>query len=244
MRRPSWNKSQAIQQVISLKTLLEPPPPPDSDAGARRSRYIPHPENPLLVANKGTSADTEASVSAEESVPDRRKDSDTPVLSGDLSYPLVAPDIDSVSPSLLCIRSMQLPPMVVDDGDALVADSVLNIEFSLNGHRTTGVTDVPVTSVGQMTIFYSGKVNVYDDMPADKARAIMQLAASPLHQEAPNYGITTGQPLPCHLRATSVKVGPESAVLLQTLQAGDIGSKASSPTSVLYSLKFYISEFV
>lgn len=24
MRRPSWNKSQAIQQVISLKALLEP----------------------------------------------------------------------------------------------------------------------------------------------------------------------------------------------------------------------------
>ncbi|KAK2987143.1 hypothetical protein RJ640_019703 [Escallonia rubra] len=198
MRRPSWNKSQAIQQVISLKTLLEPPPPPDSAAGTRRSRYIPRPENPLLVTNKGTGADTEASVSAEESVPDRRKDSDTPVLSGDLSCPLVAPDIDSVPP------------------------------------RITGVTDVPVTPVGQMTIFYSGKVNVYDDMPADKARAIMQLAASPLHQEAPNYGITTGQPLPCHLRATSVKVGPESsAVLLQTLQAGDIGCKASSPTAVL-----------
>ncbi|KAI7731750.1 hypothetical protein M8C21_018394 [Ambrosia artemisiifolia] len=32
-----------------------------------------------------------------------------------------------------------------------------------------------------MTIFYSGKVNVYDDVPADKAQAIFQLAASPLH---------------------------------------------------------------
>ncbi|XP_022033319.1 protein TIFY 4B-like [Helianthus annuus] len=26
MRRPSWNKSQAIQQVIMLKALLEPTP--------------------------------------------------------------------------------------------------------------------------------------------------------------------------------------------------------------------------
>lgn len=34
MRRPSWNKSQAIQQVISLKALLEPSD--DSGAGALR----------------------------------------------------------------------------------------------------------------------------------------------------------------------------------------------------------------
>lgn len=40
MRRPSWNKSQAIQQVISLKTLLETPPDSDS-AGKRKKLYIP-----------------------------------------------------------------------------------------------------------------------------------------------------------------------------------------------------------
>ena len=34
MRRPSWNKSQAIQQVISLKALLETSE--DSGAGALR----------------------------------------------------------------------------------------------------------------------------------------------------------------------------------------------------------------
>lgn len=43
MRRPSWNKSQAIQQVISLKTLLETTS--DSDAGTRKKLYIPRPEN-------------------------------------------------------------------------------------------------------------------------------------------------------------------------------------------------------
>ncbi|CAI9298776.1 unnamed protein product [Lactuca saligna] len=31
-----------------------------------------------------------------------------------------------------------------------------------------------------ITIFHTGKVNVYDDIPADKARALLQLAASPL----------------------------------------------------------------
>lgn len=44
MRRPSWNKSQAIQQVIMLKTLLETTP--DSDAaGARKRLRISRPNN-------------------------------------------------------------------------------------------------------------------------------------------------------------------------------------------------------
>lgn len=38
MRRPSWNKSQAIQQVISLKALLEGHG--DDDAGAKTLRKI------------------------------------------------------------------------------------------------------------------------------------------------------------------------------------------------------------
>lgn len=41
MRRPSWNKSQAIQQVIMLKTLLETTP--DSDASARKRLCISRP---------------------------------------------------------------------------------------------------------------------------------------------------------------------------------------------------------
>nr|XP_043619413.1 protein TIFY 4B-like [Erigeron canadensis] len=39
MRRPSWNKSQAIQQVIMLKALLEPSP--ESDAFHRKC-HITH----------------------------------------------------------------------------------------------------------------------------------------------------------------------------------------------------------
>jgi len=47
MRRPSWNKSQAIQQVISLKALLEPsdddsPPPPPP------MHHQPHAPQPLV----------------------------------------------------------------------------------------------------------------------------------------------------------------------------------------------------
>lgn len=48
MRRPSWNKSQAIQQVISLKALLEPAS--DSDAAtARKKLHIPRPQ---IVPNR------------------------------------------------------------------------------------------------------------------------------------------------------------------------------------------------
>ncbi|KAM7527220.1 hypothetical protein LguiB_030630 [Lonicera macranthoides] len=97
MRRPSWNKSQAIQQVISLKTLLETTS--DSDAGTRKKLYIPRPEN-LQRVHRGTSADTEISASAEDSFPNRRKDAaadnNKPSdLSGDLSARLVTADNDS-----------------------------------------------------------------------------------------------------------------------------------------------------
>ena len=47
MRKPSWNKSQAIQQVISLKTLLETTADFDGgdDGGARRKLFVSSPEN-------------------------------------------------------------------------------------------------------------------------------------------------------------------------------------------------------
>lgn len=47
MRRPSWNKSQAIQQVISLKALLEPNE--DSGAGVLRKIVGPPHNNPPRV---------------------------------------------------------------------------------------------------------------------------------------------------------------------------------------------------
>ena len=54
MRKPSWNKSQAIQQVISLKTLLETTADFDGgdDGGARRKRFVSSPENQHRVGCK------------------------------------------------------------------------------------------------------------------------------------------------------------------------------------------------
>jgi hypothetical protein len=47
MRRPSWNKSQAIQQVLSLKALYEPGD--DSGAGIFRKILVSQPVNPPRV---------------------------------------------------------------------------------------------------------------------------------------------------------------------------------------------------
>ncbi|XP_023752709.1 protein TIFY 4B isoform X3 [Lactuca sativa] len=147
MRRPSWNKSQAIQQVIMLKALLEPAP--ESGDGSRKL-YITsrQQQTPTTRVQNGTSADTEISLSAEESVPGHRNDTEKSDFLG---------DNDSAPP---------------------------------------GIGGVIEEAKGQMTIFYSGKVNVYDDIPADKARALLQLAASPLQfpHEDPVDGNMLQQP--------------------------------------------------
>ncbi|PSS06370.1 Protein TIFY 4B like [Actinidia chinensis var. chinensis] len=177
MRRPSWNKSQAIQQVISLKTLLETTP--DSDTGARKKLYIPRPEN-LHRVHKSASADPPICVPAEESAPCRIKDPEKRELSGDR--------------------------LIVDGNDS-------------NPPRPAGAAKSPL---GQMTIFYCGKVNVYDDVPAEKAQELMQLAASPLQLpvEVPFDETMGRRSLPCHLQAARSRVGPDShVVILPTLQA-------------------------
>ncbi|PWA49499.1 CO/COL/TOC1, conserved site-containing protein [Artemisia annua] len=138
MRRPSWNKSQAIQQVIMLKALLEPVPESDD---RKKKLYI----SSTTRVQKGTSVDTEISLSAEESVPGHNRCND--VEKPDID---ILADNDSAAP---------LPP---------------------------GIGGGTEEAKGQMTIFYRGKVYVYDDIPAAKARALLQLAASPLqfpHEE-------------------------------------------------------------
>ncbi|GJU43714.1 TIFY 4B-like protein isoform X1 [Tanacetum coccineum] len=164
MRRPSWNKSQAIQQVIMLKALFEPVP--DSD-DRKKKLYI----TSTTRVQKGTSVDTEISLSAEESVPGHNRYNDA-----EKSDILV--DINSAPPP---------PPPGIDGGTE--------------------------EAKGQMTIFYSGKVNVYDDIPADK------LAASPLQfpQEDPFVGNM--------LQPPRVNMGTEFAVMpspnMQTVRMTD-----------------------
>ncbi|KAL5542022.1 hypothetical protein UlMin_009732 [Ulmus minor] len=185
MRRPSWNKSQAIQQVISLKALLEPGE--DSGAGALRkivSSPLPITPRPTSFRVKSNSADSakEASadvqVSAEESGPCPRKE---------VSKPAPEP--------------VERPVEADDRG---------------NSPRSQCPTEA---SVGQMTIFYSGKVNVYDGVTPDKARAIMHLAASPVPASRENsFGGTTGHmSSPWQLPAANDKSGflPPSSKISQ-----------------------------
>lgn len=139
MRRPSWNKSQAIQQVISLKALL------DShrdfgDGTLMRKDSLPTPPPPP------TAAVTTPQVPVAS--PYRRKD------------PTPNPNPNRVT----------------------------------FGSHATGVAACVGTNPpeSQMTIFYGGRVIVYNDVPDEKARALMQLAATP--EPGPAYPNPTGVP--------------------------------------------------
>ncbi|XP_034915194.1 protein TIFY 4B isoform X1 [Populus alba] len=204
MRRPSWNKSQAIQQVISLKTLLETTPETESP---RRRLYIPPPDNPprapanSSVSVRGESADAPILLSAEELVPSRQPDPPNPVVPADHPPPVfvAATENDSVSP------------------------------------RTTGAAK---ESAGQMTIFYCGKVNVYDNVPRDKAQVIMHLAASPFAppQEASSNVIPALWPIPCQLETPGVKATPNSTVVifpnLPTVKGADDGQLPQEESNI------------
>ncbi|XP_042014681.1 protein TIFY 4B-like isoform X1 [Salvia splendens] len=190
MRRPSWNKSQAIQQVIMLKTLLETTP--DSDAaGARKRLRIWRPNNTDSSSNvalesvpRETTDDAENSLSAEETTPHSVKDLDKPDFSGGFSSSFAAGNDESTQP------------------------------------RTPGSTNMPI---GQMTIFYCGKVNVYDDVPADKVRALMHIAASPLRfpDEHPVDGAAGLQPLPCIPKTVSSARQDSAVLMLPTVKMNE-----------------------
>ncbi|KAK1295758.1 Protein TIFY 4A [Acorus calamus] len=102
MRRPSWNKSQAIQQVISLKALLESRPP---SSALRRKVPPPPPQHPPPpppeVAPSLPSADPPETVPAAETssaTPSERDGPNATVGQMTIFYGGEITVFDSVSP--------------------------------------------------------------------------------------------------------------------------------------------------
>nr|XP_007143309.1 hypothetical protein PHAVU_007G061400g [Phaseolus vulgaris]ESW15303.1 hypothetical protein PHAVU_007G061400g [Phaseolus vulgaris] len=178
MRRPSWNKSEAIQQVISLKALLEPS---DDDSPPHPPPMHHHPHAPQPQANL---------TQPPPKVP-----------------PPEEPAFHAVDDIQKSASSGEKPTETNDTNtNANVA--------SPRGCATSG-------SFGQMTIFYCGKVNVYDGVSPDKARAIMQLAASPVHftQDDPLHGNASVWSSPCHLPMDKDVLIPVDTTILKVAQA-------------------------
>ncbi|XP_011649171.1 protein TIFY 4B isoform X3 [Cucumis sativus] len=182
MRRPSWNKSQAIQQVISLKALLEPCD--DSGAGALRKVVV----SPRINSNQG----------------------DSPKEPSDDAQVTMSVDESAYSNVETAKSTPEDPPVEPEN----------NVTSPRDQYDTNGVD-------GQMTIFYCGKVNVYDGVPPDKAWAIMHLAASPIHfpQNHPMSGTAACQSPPCLLQTSSDRDDflPPSATIYRNVHTEKLG---------------------
>ncbi|XP_058001091.1 protein TIFY 4B isoform X2 [Hevea brasiliensis] len=189
MRRPSWNKSQAIQQVISLKALLETSE--DSGAGALRKILV---SKPPATSN---------------SVDSMKEPSD-------INNNAVSGSVDDTAPC----RQNDSPKSTPGPLDCQPEEAD-NKAFASSLDATDG-------SVGQMTIFYCGKVNVYDGIPPDKAQAIMHLAASRIQSPMDDPIRRPAFSFPCHFQTQSDKHGfiPPNAAISQANQT-DVEGQAN-----------------
>ncbi|TKY51193.1 TIFY 4B [Spatholobus suberectus] len=181
MRRPSWNKSQAIQQVISLKALLEPsdedappPPPPPPPPAMHHHAPPPQPQANLTEPPPQAPVAQEPPFHAADDIHKSASSGEKPTETNDTSTNVASP----------------------------------------RGCATSA-------SFGQMTIFYCGKVNVYDGISPDKARAIMQLAVSPVQftQDDPLNGNAAVWTSSCHLPMDKDVLVPVDTTILQVAQA-------------------------
>lgn len=139
MRRPSWNKSQAIQQVLSLKKLFESGPNDEK----------------ISATTNGLNPDENSKESASISLLyGSQPESHSVVFAGK--------DLDTIN--LEWLGKTDLP---------VLASQPLHI-----AQQNVFSSSSSVKQSAQLTIFYSGNVNVYEDVPVEKAQEIMLLAGS------------------------------------------------------------------
>ncbi|CAA7394768.1 unnamed protein product [Spirodela intermedia] len=153
MRRPSWNKSQAVQQVISLKALLEPYHDADDDA---------------------PSAGAVPSISTFFA----KRPSDALLPAAAAQFPVSSPmrgEPAGGAAQIACER-----PQGRDPPANLFAcsDALCRFPATGNGARLPSSATLPPRGVasaealeGQLTIFYDGKINVYDAVTPEKVRS-------------------------------------------------------------------------
>ncbi|KAG6513007.1 hypothetical protein ZIOFF_031153 [Zingiber officinale] len=161
MRRPSWNKSQVIQQAISLKALREGRPGCDDcpAGGEIRRKCVPACGQQPQASPEDSFLPREARrllSSPKEKAPYRRRD------------PISLLQYSAGSPT------SRIPIAMGDHADTLSENRFLSA-------RTTA--ELPVAA--QMTIFYDGTANAYDGVTCDQLRpsasqtkVVLDLAAS------------------------------------------------------------------
>ncbi|KAH7679779.1 Tify domain-containing protein [Dioscorea alata] len=86
-----------------------------------------------------------------------------------------------------------------------IAEANSAVVGSTVGAFAPRITSKPSSTTAQLTIFYGGTVNVYDDVPLDKAQAIMFLASNSSNLASNMANPRTEAPILTPIKATKVE---------------------------------------